>query len=892
MSAPILTTKLYTPSPRPNLVPRPHLLQRLDEGLSKGSDSGRKLTLLSAPAGFGKTTLLSEWIAGCGQQTAWLSLDEGDNDTIRFLSYLVAALQTIAPDAGLGVQAALQSPQRPSTESLLTTLLNDIAAFSDTFVLVLDDYHVIDTADVDGALTFLLEHSPPQMHLIIATREDPQLPLPRLRARGQMTELRAHDLRFTRAEAAKFLNAAMGLQLTAEQVSALEARTEGWVTGLQMAALALQGPTSRQNPDTVAAFIDSFSGSHRFVLDYLLEEVLEQQPQNVQSFLLQTSILDRFCGPLCDAVCSPGITPSAQETLQYLEQANLFLVPLDIERRWYRYHHLFADLLRQRLQQRSVDEEQDVTHLHGRASAWYEANGLEIEAFRHAIAANEHEQAARLVQGDGLPLHYRGAGKLVLNWLESLPATVLDSRPSLWVAFASVLLFTGHNNRVEQKLQAAEAALSAQTFDNRQDLIGQIASIRATMAVIQKDPEAIITQSRRALEHLDPNNVSIRSATGWTLGYAYQLQGDRAAASRAYCDVIAMGESSGDSLYTLAATITLGQIQESDNHLSRGAETYHRAVQLAGDPPHPMACEAFLGLARLYYQWNDLDNAKQHGQQCLELTRQVESDTFASYNLFLARLKVAHGDVSGAAAALDEAEAFVQRRDYQFRIPDITAARVSLLLRQGNIAAAAQLAQAHDLPLTQARVHLAQGDPPQALALLQAVLRQAEVKGWADVQLQGLLLQALAHQANEAPDSAQDRLAEGLALARPAGFIRLFVDEGAAMARLLYEALSREVELEFVRRLLAAFPVALAEPGPTTPPQASESEMVEPLSERELEVLQLIAQGLSNREVAERLFISLHTVKTHARNIYAKLEVSNRTEAVARGRAFGILAQS
>ncbi|MCB0065069.1 MAG: hypothetical protein KDE19_23255 [Caldilineaceae bacterium] len=416
MSTPILATKLYIPPPRPNAVLRPHLLERLNEGLRQNQNLGRKLTLISAPAGFGKTTLISAWVAGFAQRVAWLSLDEGDNDPTRFLAYLVAALRTIAPRIGEGVLAVLQSPQPPPLESILTPLLNEITTIPDDFVLVLDDYHVIDAGGtlgaVDNALAFLLEHAPPQLHLVIVTREDPNLPLARLRARGQLTELRVTDLRFTAAEAAEFLNQVMGLTLSAEDIALLETRTEGWIVGLQLAAISIQGHQD------ASSFINAFSGRHHFVLDYLVEEVLLQQPASVQRFLLQTSILDRLCGPLCDALLLDTAT-SGQEMLEHIEQNNLFLVPLDNERRWYRYHHLFADLLRQRLYQSANssressidnDEGMGVAALHIRASAWYETNGLEIEAFAHAAAANDIARAERLVEGDGASLHLRGAG--------------------------------------------------------------------------------------------------------------------------------------------------------------------------------------------------------------------------------------------------------------------------------------------------------------------------------------------------------------------------------------------------------------------------------------------------------------------------------------------------
>ncbi len=731
---PRLATKLHRPLPRAHLVRRPHLAARLTQGMMG------PLTLVSAPAGFGKTTLLAQWLAESGMPVAWLSLESGDNELVRFLSYLIAAFQTLDPHLGAVALALLQMPH-PATETVLTLLTNDVGSYGREgadFALVLDDYHVLDAKVIDQALAYLVDHLPAQMHLIIATREDPPLPLARLRAGGHLTELRATDLRFTPSEAAEFLNQGMGLTLSAEDIAALERRTEGWIAGLQLAAISLQGQQD------ATGFITSFTGSHHFVLDYLLEEVLQQQSESIQTFLLRTSILDRLCGPLCDAVLL-NPSGSGQATLEYIEHANLFLVPLDNERHWYRYHHLFADLLRQRLQQRSTsstgDEVGDVTALHIHASLWYEDHGLSMEAFHHAAAANDIARAERLIEGEGMPLHFRGAGIPVLNWLESLPRTILDARPSLWVTYASTLLFSGQHTAVEEKLQAAEAALQgAEPDDRTRDLLGRIASMRATLAVIQHDGKTIITQSRRALEYLHLANLPVRTATTWTLGYAYQLQGDRAAARGAYTEVISIGKSSGDSIYTLAATINLGQVQETDNQLSLATETYRRSLQLAGDPPQGMACEAHLGLARVFYEWNDLEEASQHAQQSAELARQILVDTLAAYGVLLARLKLAQGDVSGASAALDEAEAFVRRHNFVFRMPDVAAAQVLLLLHQGHLAAAAHLAQTHDLPISQARVHLAQRDTSAALAVLLPWRRQVEAKGWEDERLKVMVL--------------------------------------------------------------------------------------------------------------------------------------------------------
>ena len=803
---------------------------------------------------------------------------------------------------GEGPLAALSSPQPPPAEAFLTALLNQIATLPDPFILVLDDYHLVDARPVDEALAFLLEHLPPQMHLVIATREDPHLPLARLRARDQLTELRAADLRLTPAEAAEFLNQVMGLDLSAEAVAALEARTEGWIVGLQLAALSMQGHT-----DTTR-FIQSFTGSHRFVLDYLLEEVLERQPERIQTFLLRTSILERLCGPLCDAVLRDP-SASGQDTLEYLERANLFIVPLDNERRWYRYHHLFADLLRQRLGARqpaaasSGAEGVHVDELHQRASAWYEANGLEFEAFQHAVAANDVERAARLIEGTGIPLHFRGTVTAILNWLQSLLVAVLDARPALWWRYASLLLVSGQTTGVEEKLQAAEAALrpNTQPDDRTRNLIGQIAMARATLALTRYQVDPLLAQSRRALEYLHPNNLSSRATAHWTLGFAYQLQGERVAAREAFTNAISISQAAGDIFTTLLATIGLGNVQEGDNELHAAAESYQRALQLAGDQPLQILCEAQLGLARVCYEWNDLQAAEQHGQASLHLARQYESviDRFVVSEVFLARLKLAQGDAGGAAVMLAQADQSARQHNFVLRLPEVAAAQVKVLLHQGRpeaVAAAAQLAQAHALPMSQARVHLAQGQPAVALAALEPVRKQAEARGWADEQLRVMVLQAVALQAQGENDQAAQLLGEALALAQPGGFVRLFVDEGTPLARILSEVAARGIKPDYDGRLLAAFegraqlgrPASQGRSPDRSLPTAAPA-LAEPLTERELEILRLIAQGLSNREIAERLFLAVNTVKGHNRVLFDKLQAQSRTEAVARARELGWL---
>lgn len=898
MSTPILATKLYIPPPRTDLVHRPRLIEELNAGLR------RKLTLISAPAGFGKTTLVSEWVTKGERQVAWLALDEADNDPTRFLTYLVAALQTLAlADSGFGkgVLALLQSAQPPPTAVLLTTLLNEINTIADHFLLVLDDYHLIDAGTVDAALTFLLEHLPPQLHLVITTREDPPLPLARLRARAQLTEVRAADLRFTPEEAAAFLNQVMGLHLTAEETAALEARTEGWIAGLQLAAVSMQGHNA--GAEERAAFIQSFTGNHRFVMDYLVEEVLHQQPEPLQRFLLQTAILDRMCGPLCDALlCQP--TATGQKTLETLEQANLFLIPLDNERRWYRYHHLFAELLRQRLQQMLAEAAGgyvDVAELHRRASQWYEENDLELEAFHHATLAHDVERAERLIEGKGMPLHFRGAIMPVLNWLKTLAPTVLDAHPSLWLAYGSTLLVTGQGTRAQEVLDAAERVLQTKETtmgwdDQDRDLIGRLAAIRATIAAGLQQVDRLITQSERALAHLHPNNLAFRTSTNWKLGYAYHLGREYGAAKQAYQEAITKGQATGNTIFTIMSLIGLAHIYQIETQLPKAVEYYRRALDLFGEQALPSAGEAYAGLAQVYYEWNKLDAARRYAQQSLAMARQWEkSDSPLLSELILARLTLIRGDVTGAAAQLAQTASFMRQTKLTHRLDEVVATQVQTLLAQNKVAEASALAQSPDLPLSQARVCLMQGDHRRALTLLESAQHKLKAQGRIDRMLKAMVLQAVAHQAGGQGEQALALLGETVALAEPGGLIRLFVDEGLPVAQLLTKLLPiatrHGATPDYIHSLLAAFGAAeeATVDDATLSIPTGDQPLAEPLSEREIEVLQLIAAGHKNQEIADALVVSLNTVRYHTKNLYGKLGVNKRTQAVAKAQALGLI---
>ncbi|MEM7734708.1 MAG: LuxR C-terminal-related transcriptional regulator [Deinococcota bacterium] len=900
MTLALLTTKLYPPVARTDGVVRARLLTRLNAGLLAASPCN--LSLVCAPAGFGKTTLVSQWLASIQQPVAWLSLDEDDNDSGRFLSYFVSALQTLQPDIGEGVLAMLQSSQVSAPETLLTMLVNDLADVSAPAVLVLDDYHVIDNAAVDDMLRFVVAHLPPTLHLVITTREDPQLPLARLRARGQLNELRAQDVRFTADESAAFLNDVMDLDLSEADIQLLETRTEGWIAGLQLAALSLQGQADAHE------FITSFTGSHRFVLDYLITEVLHQQADEVQTFLLRTAVLERFCGTLCDAVV--GLAEGEGQTLlERLERANVFLVPLDSERQWYRYHHLFGELLQQRLMQHKASsgsaEVISVNDLHLRASIWYERAGLDVAAFQHAAKAGDVALASRLIEGGGTPIHFRGVIAPVLTWLGSLDDETRNAHPSLWVMYASALSMTGQNSQVESALTAAERAIYGLPEDDSiRNLIGHIAAIRGLLAATQHDVQGIIQYSQKALDYLHETSTAVRTATTWKLGLAYQMQGQRAAARQAYQEAIAMCEASGNVFINVVATTGLGIIYECDTQLADAETCYSRVLDLAGDPPRPTACEAYIGLARTYYAQNKLTRAENYAQTGLALGKRIEMiDNFIDGELILARLKLVQSDSLGAARLLDRTAREIQQKNFIGRLPDVVDLQVTTLLEQGKYAEAAQLAQSHDVPLSQVRLFLVEGQTEGALEHLTTYYSHVSANHWLDEQLKTRILQTLAFDQLNDDANAQRCLEDALSLASAGGYIRLFVDEdrvlGQGKLQKRIATISAQGQFgEYLEALVAAFEEDHTGDADKAISNTAEADkqvqraaelLLEPLTARELDVLTLVAEGLSNRDIGARLFRSLDTIKGHNRRIFGKLQVRNRTEAVAKARELGLL---
>ena len=909
----LLATKLHVPAARPGFVARPRLVGALGEGLTRG------LVLVCAPAGFGKTALLAGWARSGDRPVAWLSLDAGDEDPVRFWRHVVAALDRARPGIGDRV-GPLLGPPPPSFEGLVTALINELAAQpgEDETMLVLDDYHLVDAQPVHASLAFLLEHLPPGLRLVLASRSDPPLPLPRLRAGGQLAELRAGELRFTAEEAAALLREAIGADLPGAAVAALAARTEGWAAGLQLAALSLRG---QADP---AGFVAAFSGSHRYVLDYLTGEVLDRQPEEVRTFLLQTSVLERLSGELCDAVT--GRT-GGQVMLEQVERANLFLVPLDEVRGWWRYHHLFADLLRARLQQQHPDR---LAALHRNAAAWSAERGLADDAVRHAVAAGEMTWAARLVEQYFDATHnLRGERATVQRWLAALPAELVLSRPRLLLAQALLAAASGRAEAVEPPLDAAERALAgaADAVDEPfEPSAGRAASMlvnvpalialhRSYLAQFRGDAEGTAAFASQALAELGGDERLLSSTVQGFLAAAEWLRGRLAQAERAFVSSIAGWRAAGQPLLTAWGVYQLGQVQLDQGRLDAAVRDYRQTLDIAaapGLPPAPPAGPAYVGLGEVAYQRNELDSALRQVTEGIALCRQfLYPAPLATGLVTLAWIRQARGDPGGALEAMGEAGRAALGPGVTGLLNPVPAHLARLLLAQGEVAAAAHWTRergldADDEPgysqeaeyLVLARVLLAQERPGAALKLLGRLHAAAVAQGRAGSLIEIGVLQALALAGAGGEDAAVDALAEALILGWPQGYVRVFADEGAPMGALLARLVAaqkaergaaRGVPFGCLAKVFSALGGKPAASGVRRGAAAPVPGLVEQLTARELEVLVLLAAGTPNPRIAEELVISLDTVKKHVSHLLGKLGAANRTEAVTRARQLGLI---
>ncbi len=877
MTSPLLQTKFHVPRRRRGVVERPRLRERLD------LIPQATLTLVSAPAGFGKSTLVTEWVAAApadGYATAWVSLDQRDNDPGQFWRYLIAALQIAAPGVGAAACSLLESAQSP-LEAVLASLLNDLNALADDIVLVLDDYHVIEAQEVHESMTFLVDHLPPQAHLVIASRADPALPLARLRARGELVEIRAADLRFTPDEAGAYLNGVMGLHLTAEDVAALDGRAEGWIAALQLAALSLQGR------DDAAEFIAGFAGDDRYIVDYLVGEVLQRQSQEVRDFLLQTAVLTRLTGPLCDTVTGQH---GGHAMLQSLEQANLFLVPLD-DRHWYRYHHLFRDVLRARL---AEERPQDFRELHRRAADWFERHGERPEAIRHAMAAHDFERAADLVELAVPAMRQARQEATLRRWLEALPAEMFERRPVLAASLVGARMSNGDLAGVEQLLSAAERWLDATEAEaasmivmdeaELRNLPSTIAMYRAAVARLHGDVQGTMAHARRVLELVGEDDVLERGAGASLLGLAHWSNGDLDAAHRWYAEGMASLERAGYYADQIAGAITLADLRIAQGRLHDAMRTYEQGLRRASEHVPPIVrgvADLHVGISELLLQSNDLDGARQHLATSRQLGEHAEFPQNAyRWRVALALIRRAEGDLAGAVELLDEAEP-VYNTDFSPEVRPVPAVRARVYLAQGRVAEALRWAKERHLSvddeltyvreyeyITLARALLAQQNDAAA-RLLERLLDGARAGRRNGSVIEILVLQALAQQARGDRRTSVATLGEALTMADPEEYVRLFLDEGPPMAALLRQAAAHD----YARRLLASS-------GPTGVLQ--QTDLIEPLSERELDVLRLLRSELDGPEIARELLVSLNTLRTHTKHIYAKLGVTSRRAAVRR----------
>ncbi len=882
------------------------MIKKLNAGL------GGKLTLVSAPAGYGKTTLVSAWAQQAGEPVAWLSLDENDNDLARFLTYFITSAQQIDREIGVDVLTALQSSQSPQTEILLTMLVNEIAARGNHFTLVLDDCHLIVSQSIHDALEFLLCHLPQGMHLVLIGRVDPPIPFSRLRAGGRLTEMRSDDLRFTEAEVATFLNDLMGLNLLPEDIAALDARTEGWIAGLQLAALSLQGRDDKH--ELVAAF----SGSQHYVIDYLVEEVLSRQPEEIRTFLCRTSILERLSAPLCDATLEIS---SSREILQKLERADIFLIPLDVERRWYRYHHLFADFLRLCLED---NQPEHIPDLHRRAADWYDQNGFDSDAVSHLLAAEDFADAARLVEKIAKHLLERSELATLMRWVDALPDKYVCTRPWLCVYHAWALRLSGSGFEVvESRIEDAERALEKKGWfisqdkpvekfqlpeDEARNLMGHIIALRAFQALYsEKIPQAIdLAQQAKSYR---PEGSFVRSSIGSALGWAYRFSGDLEAASQAFGETTAVSLASGNIYMAVAALCRAAYGQVMAGRLHQAMESYQEAVQIAASEDGrrlPVAGYAFVYMAGVCCEWNDLETAARYSLEGADLCKRVGyiMDQVVGY-ANLARVRLAQRDLNGAHDACQNAKKLSQMmKGYVYARRWVEDCQVRLWLAQGNLDAAARWVQESGLGvddelnfqrdiehiiLARALVALCREQHTSshveaATTLLARLWEMAETAGWMGKAIEILVLQALALQTRGEIKEALETLEKALVLAEPEGYVRTFIDEGEPMATLLREAAVRRIASDYAGRLLAAFEI-----DKTKIYSSPAMSFIEPLSKRELEVLRLLATDLTGPEIARELMVALSTVRYHTNNIYSKLSVHNRRSAIRRAEELDLL---